>query len=267
MNLPHVHSHCETRQPVLDSLVRPHGVFMTKSFFALVGVALLIGSARTADAQALPAGLVGPDKKIYTKVFVLVGDGASPPLPIQDVRVLLVSQTSDTITMITDGAGASMEFLPRGPYRLMTLDWVTAGGRNYKWSMPVTIAPGMGDIVLDETNAEGEANPIVAESPGELGLSDQAVAPKRPVRIAAPYPYGARRIFTDSAGLPWEVFEEHFLPSAVAHRDLPLPDEKVVLLFNNDAETRQLTQFPANWRSLSDSELAAWLAKATRIRP
>jgi len=240
---------------------------MTKSFFALMGVALLIGSAGTADAQALPAGLVGPDKRIYTKVFVFVGDAASPPLPIQDVRVLLVSQASDTITMITDGAGASMEFLPRGPYRLMTLDWVTAGGRNYKWSMPVTIAPGMGDIVLDETNAERDANPIVAESPGELGLSDRAVAPKRPFRGVAPSRYGTRRIFTDSAGLPWEVFEEHFLPSAVAHRDLPLPDEKVVLLFNNDAETRQLTQFPPNWRSLSDSELATWLAKATRIRP
>ena len=240
---------------------------MTKSFFSLVGAALLIGGAGAIQGQALPAGLVGPDKKIYTKVFVFVGDAASPPLPIQDVRVLLVSETSDTITMITDGAGASMNFLPRGSYRLLTVDWVTAGGRNYKWSMPVNIAPGMGDIVLDESNAQGEASPIVAESPGELGLSDRSVAPKPPVNAVAPYPFGARRIFTDSAGLPWEVFEEHFLPSAVAHRDLPLPDEKVVLLFNNEAETRELAQFPTNWRSLPDSELAAWLAKATRIRP
>jgi len=240
---------------------------MKKSFLALLGAAIVVGTASAANAQVLPAGLVGPDRKIYTKVFVFVGDAASPPLPIQDVRVLLVSETSDTITMITDGAGASMDFLPRGPYHLLTLDWVTAGGRNYKWSMHVTIALGMGDIVLDQTNAEGEANPIVAESPGELGLPGQAVAPKPPVRAVAPYPYGARRIFADSAGLPWEVFEERFLPSAVAHRDLPLPDEKVVLLFNNDAETRELTQFPPNWRSLSDTELAAWLAKATRIRP
>jgi len=263
-----VHSHCETPQLVLDLLgCRMARSIVTKSVFALLVVAALMGTTGAADAQALPAGLVGPDKKIYTKVFVFVGDAASPPLPIQDVRVLLVSATSDTVTMITDAAGASMDFLPRGPYRLVTLDWVSAGGRNYKWSMPITVAPGMGDIVLDETNAEGEANPIVAESPGELGLLNQAVAAKPPVRAVAPYPYGARRIFTDSAGLPWEVFEEHFLQSAVAHRDLPLPDEKAVLLFNNDAETRQLTHFPPNWRSLSDAELATWLAKATRIRP
>src|SRR6185437_11271179 len=161
---------------------------MKTSLFAFLGTVVLIGTAVSVAAQqALPAGLVGPDKKIYTKIFVFVGDATSPPLPIQDVRVQLVSAASDTLTLISDGAGATMAFVPRGRYRLMTLDWVTAYGRNYKWSLAVAIAPGMRDIVLDESNAEGEPNPIVAESPGELGLSSEAVTPKPPVRAVAPY--------------------------------------------------------------------------------
>lgn len=240
---------------------------MTKAVFALVSAAVLMGTVASASAQqALPAGLVGPDKKIYTKVFVFVGDAALPPYPIQDVHVLLVSATGDTVALLTDGAGASTAFVPRGPYRLLTLDWVGTGGRTFKWNLPVKIAPGMGDIVLDESNAMPEANPIVAESPGELGLPSQAVNPKPVVRTVAPYAYGQRRIFHDSDGLPWEVYEEHFVVSAVAHRDLPLPDAKVVLLFNNDTQTRELSPFPANWRSLSDTDLSLLLGKASRLR-
>lgn len=240
---------------------------MKTSRLAFIGIAMLIGTAGAARAQqALPAGLVGPDKKIYTKVFVFVGDATLPPYPIQDVHVLLVSPDGDSVALLTDGAGASTAFVPRGSYRLVTLDWVGAGGRNFKWNLPVKIRPGMGDIVLDESNAMPEANPIVAESPGELDLPSKAISPKPPVHAVAPYAYGARRIFHDSDGLPWEVYEEEFVQSAVAHRDLPLPDAKVVLLFNNDAQTRELSPFPANWRSLSDADLSVLLAKATRVR-
>jgi len=242
-------------------------MFMTRSLLALLGAAMFATIPGAAYAQqALPAGLVGPDKKIYTKVFVFVGDATLPPYPIQDVHVLLVSPTGDTVRLLTDGAGASTAFVPRGPYRLITLDWVGTGGRDFKWNLPVKIAPGMGDIVLDQSNAMPEASPIVAESPGELGLPSPAVNRTPPVRAVAPYPYGGRRIFHDSDGLPWEVYEESFVESAVAHRELPLPDDKVVLLFNNDAQTRQLSTFPANWRSLSDSDLSLLLAKATRVR-
>lgn len=240
---------------------------MKTSLFVLLGTALLIGATGAVDAQqALPAGLVGPDKKIYTKVFVFVGDATLPPYPIQDVHVLLVSPDGDSVALLTDGAGASTAFVPRGPYRLITLDWVGTGGRTFKWNLPVKIAPGMGDIVLDETNAMPEASPIVAESPGELGLPSGAASPKPPVRAVAPYAYGNRRIFHDADGLPWEVYEEEFVQSAVAHRDLPLPDAKVVLLFNNDTQTRELSPFPVNWRSLSDTDLSLLLAKATRVR-
>jgi hypothetical protein len=230
-----------------------------------IAAVLFIGGAHSLSAQSRAAGNVGPDKRIFTKIFISVGDAAAPPYPIQSVSVFLISESDDTVRLTTDGAGATTRFVPRGRYRLVTSDWVSTAGKDFKWSMPVDIAPGMRDIVLTESNAF-KPDPIVAESPGEVGLTETARA--TPIVSAnAPAIAGASRMLTDSAGLAWEVFEEHFLESAVAHRGLPLPDNRVVLLFNNDTETRELQSFPANWRSLSNSQLAALLVQATRIRP
>ena len=226
---------------------------------------LLFGGAYSLSAQSRAAGNVGPDKRIFTKIYISVGDAAAPPYPIQSVSVFLISETNDTVRLTTDGAGATTRFVPRGRYRLVTSDWVSTAGRDFKWSMPIVIAPGMRDIVLTESNAFKPA-PIVAESPGELGLPETPRGTPA-VSANAPTASGAARMVTDSAGLAWEVFEEHFLESAVAHRYLPLPANRVVLLFNSDAETRELQAFPENWRSLPNSELEALLAKATRIRP
>lgn len=226
---------------------------------------LLVGSTSMLFAQSRAAGNVGPDKRIFTKIYISVGDAAAPPYPIQSVNVFLISETDDTVRLTTDGAGATTRFVPRGRYRLITSDWVSTAGRDFKWSMPVDIAPGMRDIVLSESNSFKPA-PIVSESPGELGLPETARGTPT-ISANAPTVPGSARTLTDSAGLAWEVFEEHFLESAVAHRYLPLPANRVVLLFNNDSETRELASFPANWRSLSNSELAALLLQATRIRP
>ena len=250
-----------------DSLFDPvFGVIMTRSFLSLLSAAVIM-SAGALEAQALPAGGVGPDKKIYTKIFLFVGDAASPPYPIQDVQVLLVSADNDTVRLRTDGAGATTAYVARGLYHLITLDWVSSASRDYKWNMPVFIAPGMQDIVLTESNAVGKPSPIVAESPGEVGLQDESVRAHPIVGVPSASVLGGRRMLTDSTGLAWEVFEEQFLPSAVAHTDLPLPTVQVVLLFNRDNETRELEHFPSNWRALPDSDLAALLLKAERIRP
>lgn len=236
---------------------------------SLVTFAVLLGVAPAVCAQSVPAGNVSPNKDIYTKIYISVGDAVSPPYPIQDVRVVLVSVGADTIRLTTDGAGAARRFIPRGMYQLLTMDWVTAGGRDYKWNLPVTIAPGMRDIVLTAGNARSAAEPIVAESPGELGLRQPIahVDSTLNANAVAPNEINGRRRLIDSNGMSWEVFEERFIPSAVAHTDLPLPTVQVVLLFNREDETRELEHFPANWRALSDSALAVWLAKSTRIRP
>jgi len=242
---------------------------MRSCLASLLALAALLGAPDGVRAQSVPAGNVSPNKDIYTKIYISVGDALSPPYPIQGVRLVLVSAGEDTIRLTTDGAGAARRFIPRGMYRLLTMDWVTAGGRDYKWNLPVSIAPGMRDIVLTAGNARRAAEPIVAESPGEVGLG-QPIAPADStvnINAAAPNEINGRRRLIDSTGMSWEVFEERFIPSAVAHTDLPLPTVQVVLLFNREDETRELEHFPANWRSLSDSALAVWLAKSTRIRP
>lgn len=230
-----------------------------------ISALLFIGGAHSLFAQSRAAGNVGPDKRIFTKIYISVGDAAAPPYPIQSVSVFLISEADDTVRLTTDGAGATTRFIPRGRYRLTTSDWVSTAGKDFKWSMPIDIAPGMHDIVLTESNAF-KPDPIVAESPGELSLTETPHATPT-VTANAPTIAGATRTVTDSAGLAWQVFEEHFLESAVAYRSLPLPENRVVLLFNNDSETRELASFPANWRSLSNRQLAALLLQATRIRP
>jgi hypothetical protein len=239
---------------------------MIRSRALLLALTMSIGSAALVRAQAWPAGSVGFDKAIYAKVYIGVGDALAPPYPIQGVRVMLVSASSDTVRMTTDAAGAAAAYVKRGRYRLLTLDWVGAGGKDYKWNMPLTVAPGMRDVELDANNASPPAEPIVAESPGEIEMPKSEIVVPIPDAKPAVAEAGRRRL-VDSSGFAWDVFEQRFSRGAVFGTALKLPASEVTLVFNRDAETRQLDDFPANWRSLSNEELAEWLAKARRVRP
>jgi hypothetical protein len=143
---------------------------------------------------------------------------------------------------------------------------VGAGGKDYKWNMPLTVAPGMRDVELDANNASPPAEPIVAESPGEIEMPKSEIVVPIPDAKPAVAEAGRRRL-VDSSGFAWDVFEQRFSRGAVFGTALKLPASEVTLVFNRDAETRQLDDFPANWRSLSNEELAEWLAKARRDRP
>jgi len=239
---------------------------MIRSRALLLALTMWIGSAAQLCAQAWPAGSVGFDKAIYAKVYIGVGDALAPPYPIQGVRVMLVSASNDTVRMTTDGAGAAAAYVKRGRYRLLTLDWVGAGGKDYKWNMPLTVAPGMRDVELDANNAAPPAQPIVAESPGEIEMPKTEIVVPIPDAKPAVAEAGRRRL-VDSSGFAWDVFEQRFSRGAVFGTALKLPASEVTLVFNRDAETRQLDDFPTNWRSLSNEELAAWLTKARRVRP
>lgn len=241
---------------------------MTRLRTTLLVLAMSIGSAAALRAQAWPAGSVGSDKSIYTKVYIGVGDALAPPSPIQGVRVLLVSVANDSVQLITDAAGATHAYVPRGEYHLLTLDWVSAGGKDYKWNMPLTVAPGMHDLELTADNAATLPNPVVAENLGDMGLrSPVATTVTVSGGEAATTVVEAHRRVVDSSGFAWDVFEQRFSRGAVWGTSLRLPSVEVTLVFNRDAETRQLDHFPANWRSLSNEELASWLEKARHIRP
>jgi len=241
---------------------------MTLHRTPLLVLAMIVGSVAALRAQAWPAGSVGSDKSIYTKVYIGVGDALAPPSPVQGVRVLLVSAANDTVQLTTDAAGATHAYVRRGVYRLLTLDWVSAGGRDYKWNMPLTIAPGMRDLELTADNAATAPNPVVAEKLSDMGLRGPATTT---VAIsngetARSWVATHRRIVDDS-GFAWDVFEQRFSRGAVWGTSLALPAVELTLVFNRDDQTRQLDHFPANWRSLANDELAALLATARTVRP
>ena len=240
---------------------------MTRFRTLLLTVTMLAAFGPALRAQAMPAGSVDFDKAVYAKVYISVGDALTRPYPIQGIHVLLVSASNDTVRLATDGAGATSAYLPRGTYQLSTLDMVSAGGKDYRWNIPMTIAPGMGDVVLTAQNSSQLGAPTFAVSTGEVSKSPSGATiavqppPKPPVE------YVGRRRVVDQSGFVWDVFEQEFGRGAVWGTSLALPSAEKMLVFNRDEETRQLEQFPKNWHSLSNDELAEWLAKAKRVRP
>ena len=231
-------------------------------------VALAVAGFSTAlHGQALPAGSVDLEKAIYTKIYINVGDALAPPTPLQGIHVLLVSAADDTIRLTTDGAGATTAHLPRGKYQLLTSDIVRSGGKDYRWNVRMNIAPGMRDIVLTAKNSSQLGTPILAMSAGEVATSPTGAKITVPLPARPPVEYAARRRVVDSSGFVWDVFEQEFNRGAVWGTSLAIPTQESMLVFNRDEETRQLEQFPKNWHSLPNDELAKWLAKATRVRP
>jgi hypothetical protein len=240
---------------------------MTRPHARLIPLILTFGVSAALPAQARPAGSVLGDKTIYAKFYLGVGDAVAPPFPVAGVRLLLVSATNDTVRLTMDAAGAAAAYVPRGDYRLVTLDWVTTSGKNYKWDLPLKVMPAMRDVELSAQNSIVPPRLVVSESPAELA-SPGVASPK--VTVASKKPtleLAGRRLLMDSSGFAWEVFEQTFGQGAVWGTALDKPTVEVALVFSRDEETRQLDHFPANWRSLSNEDLARYLEKARRIRP
>jgi hypothetical protein len=228
---------------------------------------IMLAQASVLHAQAQQAGNVSLDKTVYAKVYVNVGDALAPPMPIQGIRMLLVSAAGDTVRLATDGAGATSAYVPRGKYQLLTLDLVNTAGKFYRWNVPVTVAPGMDEVVLSEGNAAKLGSPTFAVSAGEVSTPASGATITVPPPQSPPIEYAARRRVVDMSGFVWDVFQQEFSRGAVWGTSLALPKTELILVFNRDEETRQLEVFPSNWHSLSNDELAQLLAKAKRVRP
>lgn len=74
------------------------------------------------------------------------------------------------------------------------------------------------------------------------------------------------RLFTDSAGVEWEVYDESTwtVTWALDWEYPPQPDSPG-LLFNSVVDCRRLYPCPENWNALSDAQLEALLARATSL--
>lgn len=234
---------------------------------AALATALLISSASVARAQIVPAG--NPESfgasSLYAKVFIAVGDGAGPAVPIRGVHVLLIAANGDTTRLVTDGAGAAAAYVAPGSYHLETRDPVAWRGRQYYWRIPLTVEAGMSDLVLSARNAAATApslasGTVESEFGGDVARQQSARLAARPVRTN-------HRTIEFPAGVRWEVFEQSFDSAAVVGTDLPLPRSLRALMFDRPSETRQLDTVPDDWSTLPDSALIELLGRARRIRP
>lgn len=74
------------------------------------------------------------------------------------------------------------------------------------------------------------------------------------------------RIFIDSTGTEWEVFDESEWNASLALAfDMPLPSANPGLLFVSSRDLRRLWPRPDGWREVSDEELETWCARAASL--
>ena len=74
------------------------------------------------------------------------------------------------------------------------------------------------------------------------------------------------RLFTDSNGVEWEVYDESQWTIAMAlDWDYPPQVDDFGLLFDSPVGRRRVFPCPENWQSLSDPELEALLHRARSL--
>ena len=74
------------------------------------------------------------------------------------------------------------------------------------------------------------------------------------------------RIFVDSTGTEWEVFDEGEWNASLALAfDLPLPGANPGLLFVSSRDMRRLWPRPDGWRDVDDEELEEWCGRAVSL--
>lgn len=74
------------------------------------------------------------------------------------------------------------------------------------------------------------------------------------------------RLFTDSSGVEWEVYDESQWSVAMAlDWDYPPQVDEFGLLFDSTLGKRRVFPCPSDWQSLSDGELETLLANAQSL--
>ncbi|MEO7371070.1 MAG: hypothetical protein ABIZ69_09415 [Ilumatobacteraceae bacterium] len=74
------------------------------------------------------------------------------------------------------------------------------------------------------------------------------------------------RLFVDSTGVEWEVYDETRWTIAWAiDWEYPPQPENPGLLFDSSAGKRRIFPCPVNWQSLSDADLEALLDRARSL--
>jgi len=126
----------------------------------------------------------------------------------------------------------------------------------------------MGEVLLTLQNAtilDAPSTLTASRISSVAGGSVVSTEPPPPPVKALRVKRGAK-VVIDVAGTDWEVFAEQLggpAPAPGGQRGVTT----FALLFHRDGHTRQLDDFPSDWRDLPDSDLVALFARARVIEP
>lgn len=218
-------------------------------------------------AQVRKASGSAAGDKVVVQLYVILADsGDYVPL----VRTALgVRGNPDSLMLTTNDAGGVTAMLTPGAHQAITTEPVWWRGRQLTWSVPFDVHQGMGEVLLTLGNATvvvpqlaGALRNTASVSAGTVAAGGSA---PRPPALAVRVPRSARSSI-DIDGARWEVFEQQLggLAPAPGGRSA---DSLYALVFYREGHTRQLDEFPRDWRYLSDADVADLFARARVIEP
>jgi TM2 domain-containing membrane protein YozV len=133
----------------------------------LCGWLLLL--SRIASGQIAAPGDRDPSGRVYAKVIVTItGEEGAFGHPVSGLRLLVVSEDGDRVSIRTSDAGVASTWVFPGSYRFVTPDPYPWDGNAYTWDAVVAIRPGTGLIRLSQANASRivELSPTTARQVG-----------------------------------------------------------------------------------------------------
>lgn len=114
-------------------------------------VTSLPGAVRAQQIRMTPGVEIG--NKVVVRVNVTLFDKDDPYVPVADHLMALIGPGGDTTTVTTDEVGTATALVKPGAYTLASLRSAAWRGRRYRWSVPVTVRPGLAPVALTPENA------------------------------------------------------------------------------------------------------------------
>lgn len=137
--------------------------------------------ARAAFAQRRAPGDLDPSGRVLAKVIAGMTEPGTLNHPVSGLRILVVAENGDTVTVQTDDAGIATAFIRPGTYRFVSLDPVAWQGRSYGWDIRLPIEPGTGAITFSQataTTANADASPAAPPAAPVMPLGQRGAQPR-----------------------------------------------------------------------------------------
>jgi hypothetical protein len=172
---------------------------MRETWIAACAALLTIAGSSAAQTAATPGQVI--DGKVIVKVYVTLSDEAEPYHPLARFPISLHG-VNGTVRMTTDDVGVVTTALVAGDYRLVSDSAYGWRGRQYRWNLPLTVAPRMDIVDLTSKNAD-VGDPTALAAADALNAARRVTPPavareqadaraddaRMPVGAPAPQPY------------------------------------------------------------------------------